>query len=68
MEIKLKSFVVPTLVYMETPPRPRGEGFREGVSFKLSDVPEEDLAKLCDDFRRNVFLEAAKDDPQERDD
>lgn len=54
-EVKLHPFAVPDYVFVETPPRPRQEGFAEGPKFHLKELSEETLNSLCDNFRKEVF-------------
>lgn len=63
MIIKLRPFSTPNFVMQEMPPGSRIEGFKELPSYPLRDVPAEDLAEMCDEFRAEVFRKAGKADP-----
>lgn len=65
MEIKLKlqPMSVPNYVIVVMPPRERQEGIAESPKFHLRELESEVLAELCDEFRRNVFAKAEKQDP-----
>lgn len=65
MKVELFGFTVPNFVIQKMPPRPRqdGYGFAENPKFALKEIPAEDLAALCDDFRASVFAKAGKSDP-----
>lgn len=62
MEIKIKPFLTPNFVRVEVPPESRDSGFSVVPCFPLKDVPAEDLNKLCNDFRKEVFRKAEKED------
>ncbi len=66
MKIELRGFTVPNFVIQVVPPRPRQEGFTEAPKYALAEIPAEDLASLCDDFRAAVFAKAGKADPESR--
>lgn len=63
MKIELVPFTVPNFVIGKMPPKSRQEGMVEPPKWALADVPEDDLSKLCDDFRAEVFRKAGKQDP-----
>lgn len=63
MDVKLRPFRVPNFVLLEIPAGQRQDGFRELPTIPLSAVPAEDLADLCDAFRREVFRKAKQSDP-----
>lgn len=62
--MQLKPFVVPNFAIAETPPRKRQDGMQEAPSFPLSELTEQALSDLCDDFRKRVFDKAGKKDPK----
>lgn len=64
MNIKLRPFQTPNFVIADTPARPLEQGFTEPPAWPLAEVDAESLAKLCDDFRAEVFRKAGKRDPQ----
>lgn len=65
MKIELLGFTVPNYAIQKMPPRSRQEGMIEAPKYALADVPAEDLASLCDQFRGEVFRKAGKADPGE---
>ena len=66
MKIELIGFMTPNFVIQRMPPRPRQAGFHEAPKYALSEVPAEELARLCDDFRAEVFDKAGKPDPAKK--
>jgi hypothetical protein len=66
MKIDLLPFTIPNFVRMASKPGLRQEGFKESPAFPLADVPAEDLAALCDQFRADVFAKAGKPDPAKK--
>lgn len=62
-KIELVPWVVPNFVSAKMPPRPRQDGWSEGPKWPLAEVEAETLARLCDDFRAEVFRKAGKPDP-----
>lgn len=66
MNVKLIPFQTPNFVRAEIPVRLRQEGLTESPAWPLSEVDAESLAKLCDDFRAEIFRKAAKGDPAKR--
>ncbi len=63
MNVPLAPFTTPNFVSFQMPARPRQEGMAHAVGLPIAQVPAEDLAKLCDDFRAEVFRKAGKTDP-----
>lgn len=63
MKIETNPWITPNFVTAKMPPRPRQEGFQEGPKWHLRDVDAETLAKMCDDFRAEIFRKAGKADP-----
>lgn len=63
MNIELQPWAAPNFVIMVTPPRPRQEGIHHVSTFPLQAVDADALAKMCDDFRAEVFRKAGKTDP-----
>lgn len=66
MKLKLQPFTTPNFVIATRPPGTRREGIQEAPKWALSDVDADTLAKLCDEFRAEVFKKAGKDDPAQR--
>lgn len=62
MKIELQPFLTPNFVIGKMAPRPRQDGLGEAPKWALKDVPAEDLARLCDEFRAEVFRKAGKVD------
>ena len=65
MNIKLQPWQTPNFVIGVMPPRPRQEGFNPDAvpKWQLKEVDAETLAKMCDDFRAEIFRKAEKPDP-----
>jgi hypothetical protein len=63
MTIETVPFTTPNFVLLKMPPRHRQEGFQELPKLALSDVPADELSAMCDQFRRDIFKKAAKQDP-----
>ncbi len=63
IKVKLKPFTVPNFVLVDERPQARDEGFKEGRKYALNEIDEYSLAKLCDDFKSEVFRKAGKDMP-----
>lgn len=67
MKVDIAPFTVPNFVGTIRPARPRQEGFftvPDGHKMRLSDLDEETLDELCQEFRANVFRKAGKEDPK----
>ena len=63
--VKLKPFRAPNYVIVDTPPRPRSEGFQEAPKYHVSELSEETLNALCDQFREDVMAKAAAGKPED---
>ena len=63
MNIELIPIRIPDYIIQKTPPKPRSEGLTESPKYHLSEVDEQTLSQLCDDFRAGVFAKAGKVDP-----
>lgn len=63
IELQLLPFNVPNCAIVKTSPTARQEGFIESPKFHLRDLEPDVLSELCDEFRRNVFAKAEKNDP-----
>ena len=63
MELDLLPFSTPNYVLVKMPPGKREDGFKEGPKFHLRELDSLTLAKLCDDFRDEVFKKAEKEQP-----
>ncbi len=61
--VELCPFEVPTKVFIKQEPVTRQEGFKEAPSYKLTELEDSTLEKLCDEFRENVFKFANKHMP-----
>jgi hypothetical protein len=59
-EIELQPFTVPNFVLAKAEPAPRQNGIMEVQKFHLSELSEETLNALCDEFREQVFKKAGK--------
>lgn len=60
IQIKLQPFTVPNFVLEVMKPGCRQDGFHAATTHPLSDLSDEALAELCDDFRREVFRKAGR--------
>jgi len=63
IKIALKPFSTPNFVLLNFPAGERQHGFKESPTVPLSEVDADSLAKLCDDFREEIFRKAGKRDP-----
>ena len=57
-KIKLVPFRVPSYVIIERPVRPRQDGYLEVPRFHISELDDDTLTQLCDEFKSNVFKKA----------
>lgn len=64
MKIELQPFSTPNFVLGKMPPRQRQDGIGSTLSWPLSEVDADELARLCDEFRAEVFRKAGKPDPK----
>ena len=65
IKVKINNFDVPTEVYQQGQVGLRQNGFVTSPSWKLSELDEDTLSDLCDQFRKDVFKRANKKDPTE---
>lgn len=65
IKIKLKPINTPNFVLSEPRPGKREDGPLEPPKFALSEIDEETLHLLCEQFRKDVFKKAGKTDPRE---
>ena len=67
INVKLTRFAVPELVYIEQPhpPQQRQDGIRPLPSIPLCDLDPQTISDLCDEFRKEVFASAGKEDPKQ---
>ena len=63
IEIKLKPFKTPNYALVDEDAKPREEGFSEGRKFHLSELDACTLSRMCNDFRKEVFKKAGKQEP-----
>ena len=63
MKIYLKPWLTPNYVIGVAPLRPREFDPDAAPKWLLADVDAETLAKMCDDFRVEIFRKAGKPDP-----
>lgn len=66
IEIDLQPFRTPNFVLPVAKPAKREDGFKESVSYALSELNEAVLSKMCDDFRTEIFRKAGKNFPVDR--
>jgi hypothetical protein len=68
MNIKVKTipWITPNFVRIIRPPRSRHEGpnFNDNEGFSLDEVDVETLSEMCDEFRKEIFKKAKKEDPK----
>jgi hypothetical protein len=55
MEVELIPFGVPNFVLAVGKPGVRQDGFKEGLKFPVSEVPEETLIKMADQFKVDLL-------------
>lgn len=60
LEIDLEPFRIPSEVYIIENPVLRQDGFKTPRSFKLSELDDDTLDLLCDQFRSDIFAAARK--------
>jgi hypothetical protein len=63
MTIDLQPFQTPNFVIGKTTALPRGDGWHPSPKWSLKEVDAETLARMCDEFRAEVFKKAGKIDP-----
>lgn len=63
VEVELKPFIVPNYALQVSKSGKREDGFIEDQKFHLSDLDPITLSNLCDEFRREVFRKAGKEQP-----
>ncbi len=63
-DVEVNSFVVPDSLSVRPKPGRRDDGFMTPQLIPLSELEAAVLADLCDEFRREVFRIAGKEDPQ----
>ena len=66
MNITLLPWQTPNYVIGQMPSRPRQDGIHESPKWHVSEVDAEDLARLCDAFRAEIFRKAGKPDPAKK--
>ena len=60
VQLEIASFKVPDRIAVKGSIGMKNEGYTDQRTLHLSEVDPETLAKLCDEFRENVFKVAAK--------
>lgn len=63
MEVDLLPFKIPNYVLEKQKPGKREDGFKDGRKFHLSELDPLTLSKLCNEFRREIFKKAGKEQP-----
>jgi len=58
IKIKLRPFQVPSYVLVEVKAKSKQQGFIEAPKYHLSDLDEQTLIELCDEFKINVLTKA----------
>lgn len=64
IKIELQPISTPNYVLAKMPPGKREDGFKEGLKYRLPELPVDVLSGLCDEFRVEVFKKAGKEDPR----
>lgn len=65
MKVKLVAWSVPNYVTAEKLPGRKHDSFgNTGSQWDLTEVDEETLSDMCDQFRKDVFTRAKKIDPR----
>ena len=66
MKVETLPWLTPNFVRIKRDPRPRQEGidFNAAEGFSLEQVDAETLSDMCDEFRREIFNKAKKEDPK----
>lgn len=75
ISFKIKPFQVPNFAIVEVPKNQQETVFRDNdrsfnaaggstISIPLSEVNDQSLSDLCDEFRKSVFEKAGKKDPK----
>lgn len=65
LEVELLSFKTPNFVRAVGKPGEREDGMQEAPCYPLSDLDPYTLAKMCDQFRDEIFKKAGKHQPPE---
>jgi len=63
LEVELQPFQTPNFVRAKVKPGKREDGIQETPCYPLSDLDPYTLAKLCDQFRAEIFKKAGKQQP-----
>ena len=58
IEVEFIPFTVPNFVMVKESPQPRENGFQEGRKFHVSELDQDTLWKLCEQFKDDVFKKA----------
>jgi hypothetical protein len=63
VRVPLIPWLTPNFASVKLPPGKREDGYAPAPTFALAELEPETLAKMCDDFRAEVFKKAGKADP-----
>ena len=63
IEVDLIPFKTPNYILVRQKPGKKEDGFKEATNLPLRELDSLTLAKLCDDFRAEVFKKAGKQQP-----
>lgn len=63
MKIKLNPIIIPDYVIEVARVGQRQDGIVEPNKWHIRDIDETTLSDLCDQFRRDIFEKAGKNDP-----
>ncbi len=58
IELKLKTPMTPNFIYIEMPPGQRQDGFKEGPSISISDLSNEQLEEIGNEWTRELIEKA----------
>lgn len=64
IDIELEPFRVPNYVRLKPKPGLREEGFVDRPKYHLSELSDEILESLCEQFRKDVFAKKATGEPR----
>lgn len=65
LQVEIKEFATPNFVTVVREPGERQEGFQPQEGIPLKEVDAKTLGRLCDNYRREVFNKAQKQDPHD---
>lgn len=63
IKVELVPMGTPNFIMQKMSAGQKQDGFKESPKFALSELDEETLAGLCDEFRAEIFQKAGQIDP-----